>query len=41
MRNAYNILIGKPEMKRKISEDLGVVKTIILKWILWKERLKL
>jgi hypothetical protein len=37
MRNAYTILIGKPEGKRRDhSEDLGVDGRIILEWILGK-----
>jgi hypothetical protein len=35
MRNAYRILVGKPEGKRSI-EDLGVNRRIILKSILRK-----
>jgi hypothetical protein len=35
MRNAYNILIGKP--KRDHSEDIGIDGKIILEWILGKE----
>jgi hypothetical protein len=35
MRNAYNILVGKPEGKNH-SEDLGVDGKIILEWILGK-----
>jgi hypothetical protein len=35
MRNAYNFFIGKPEGK-KHSEDLGICRSIILKWILRK-----
>jgi hypothetical protein len=33
MRNAYDILVGKPEGKRH-SEYLGVGEKIILEWIL-------
>jgi hypothetical protein len=33
--NAYDILVGKPEGKNP-SEDLGVDRKIILKWILGK-----
>jgi len=32
-RNAYRVLVGKPEGKR-LLEDLGIVGYIILKWIL-------
>jgi hypothetical protein len=35
MRNAYSILVGKPE-GRGHSEDLGIVGRIILDWILGK-----
>jgi hypothetical protein len=35
MRNAYNILTGKPEGKNHL-EDPGVDVKIILKWILGK-----
>jgi hypothetical protein len=35
MRNAYEILVGKPEGKNH-SEDLGVDGKIILDWIFWK-----
>jgi hypothetical protein len=35
MRNAGNILVGKPEGK-KHTEDLGVDGNIILEWILGK-----
>jgi hypothetical protein len=35
MRNAYKILIGKPEEKAD-SKDLGVEGRIILEWILRK-----
>jgi len=35
MRNAHSILAGKPE-GRDHSEDLGIDKKIILKWILGK-----
>jgi hypothetical protein len=34
-RNAYNILIGKPE-GRVDSEDVGIDGRIILEWILGK-----
>jgi hypothetical protein len=34
-RNAYNILVGKPEGKDH-SEGLGVYGRIILEWILGK-----
>jgi hypothetical protein len=33
MRNAYKILVGKPERKRPL-EDLGIDRKIILEWIL-------
>jgi hypothetical protein len=33
MRNAYNILVGRPESKDH-SEDLGVESRIILEWML-------
>jgi hypothetical protein len=35
MRNAYNILVGKPERKKTL-EDIGVDEKIILEWILGK-----
>jgi hypothetical protein len=35
MRNAYNILVGKPKRKNS-SEDLGVDGKIILEWVLGK-----
>jgi hypothetical protein len=35
MRNAYTILVGKPE-GRDHSEDLGVDEKIILEWIVGK-----
>jgi hypothetical protein len=35
-RNGYTLLVGKPAGKR-LSEDVGVVGRIILKWILWKQ----
>jgi hypothetical protein len=35
VRNAYTILVGKPEEKRPL-EDLSVDRKIILKWILGK-----
>jgi hypothetical protein len=35
MRNAYNILVGKPERNRTF-EELGVDERIILEWILGK-----
>jgi hypothetical protein len=35
MRNAYSILVGKPEDKRPL-EDLTVNGRIILEWILGK-----
>jgi len=35
MKNAYKILIGKPEVK-KHSEDLGVDGKVMLEWILGK-----
>jgi hypothetical protein len=35
MRNAYKILVGKPEGKRH-SEDLGIDGKIVLEWILGK-----
>jgi hypothetical protein len=34
-RNAYRILVGKPEGKRPL-EDQGICGWIILKWILYK-----
>jgi hypothetical protein len=37
IRNAYKILVGKPE--RKNSKYLGVDGRIILKWISEKQRL--
>jgi hypothetical protein len=30
MRNTYNILIGKPVVKKTLGEDLGVVGRLIL-----------
>jgi hypothetical protein len=36
IRNAYKILVGKPEGKRTLSGNLGVYRKIILKWILAK-----
>jgi len=33
MRNAYNILAGKPK-ERGHSKDLGIDRKIILEWIL-------
>jgi hypothetical protein len=36
MRNAYKILVGKPERKNH-SGDLGEEGKIILEWILWKQ----
>jgi hypothetical protein len=35
MRNAHNILVGKPEGKNHLK-DLGVDGNIILQWILEK-----
>jgi hypothetical protein len=35
-RNAYKILVGKPEGE-EYSEDLGVNESIILEWILRKQ----
>jgi hypothetical protein len=35
MRNAYNILVGKPEGKT-VPEDPGINGMIILDWILGK-----
>jgi hypothetical protein len=35
MRNAYKMLVGKPEGKRSL-EHLGVDGRIILEWILGK-----
>jgi hypothetical protein len=32
-RNVYNILVGKPEGKESLVEDLGVDGRIILEWI--------
>jgi hypothetical protein len=37
VRNAYKILVGKPEGKSH-SEDLGINEKIILEWILGKQR---
>jgi hypothetical protein len=34
--NAYKITVGKAEMKRDHSEDLGVDGRIILEWIIEK-----
>jgi hypothetical protein len=34
MRNAYEILIGKPEGKRRIGRLVNVYGMIIVKWIL-------
>jgi len=36
MRNAYTVLVGKPE-GRDPSEDLGVEVRIILQWILGRQ----
>jgi hypothetical protein len=36
MRNAYKILVRKPEAKRALGEDLDLDGSIILKWILGK-----
>jgi hypothetical protein len=36
MRNAYKILVGKPEGKRPPSEDVGVEGKMVLDWILGK-----
>jgi hypothetical protein len=38
MRNAYKILVGKPD-GRDHSEDLGIGGRIIIKWILEKSGL--
>jgi hypothetical protein len=35
MRNAYKVLVGRPEGKRH-SEDLGIDRSVILEWILGK-----
>jgi hypothetical protein len=35
MRNAYKILVGKPERKGALK-DLGICGQIILEWILGK-----
>jgi hypothetical protein len=35
MRNAYKILVGKPEGKRPLR-NLGIDRRIMLKWILRK-----
>jgi hypothetical protein len=35
MRNAYKVLVGKPERKRQLG-GLGVYGRIILEWILGK-----
>jgi hypothetical protein len=35
VRNAYNILVRKPEGKRQLG-NLGVNRRIILEWILGK-----
>jgi len=35
MRNAYKILVGKPEGNNHL-EDLGVERKVILQWILGK-----
>jgi hypothetical protein len=35
IRNAYNILVGKPEGKDH-TENLGIDERIILKWIFGK-----
>jgi hypothetical protein len=40
IRNAYKILVGKPERKRDHAEYLGVDGKIILKWILEKWSVK-
>jgi hypothetical protein len=34
-RNAYRILVGKPEFKRPLDQDVGGL--IILKWILERQ----
>jgi hypothetical protein len=39
MRNAYTLLVGKPEEKRRDHlEDLGVNGRVIIKWILQRNR---
>jgi hypothetical protein len=35
-RNTYKVLVRKPEGKRPLESDLGVLGRIILKWILEK-----
>jgi hypothetical protein len=39
MKNAYNILVGKPEWINYL-EDLGIDGKIILEWILEKQYAK-
>jgi hypothetical protein len=36
MRNAYDILVVKPEWKRNHSEDLSADSRMILEWIFGK-----